>query len=99
MSSGGDAETSYADYLGGLRVLEIGNELGEYCGKVFAGLGADVVRIEPPNGEGTRSYGPFYHDEPHPDRSLYFWHYNLGKRSVVLDVDTTGGQENLSRLI
>src|SRR5579863_78801 len=61
----------FTGFLGGIRVLEIGDELGEYCGKVLAGLGADVVRVEPPGGEVTRRYGPFYHDVPDPARSLY----------------------------
>jgi crotonobetainyl-CoA:carnitine CoA-transferase CaiB-like acyl-CoA transferase len=86
-------------YLTGIRVIEIGNELGEYCGKLLAGLGADVVRIEPENGEVTRSYGPFYLDKPHSDRSLYFWHYNHGKRSVALDLDGREGRDRLAMLI
>ncbi|GAA1836020.1 CoA transferase [Pseudonocardia ailaonensis] len=90
--------TAPSGFLDGVRVLEIGDELGEYCGKVLAGLGADVVRVEPPGGEVTRTYGPFHHDEPHPDRSLYFWHHNLGKRSVVLDLDDAAGQERFRRL-
>jgi crotonobetainyl-CoA:carnitine CoA-transferase CaiB-like acyl-CoA transferase len=90
--------TGFRGFLGSARVLEIGNELGEYCGKLLAGLGADVVRVEPPGGESTRTYGPFYHDEPHPDRSLYFWHYNLGKRSIELDLDTENGRAEFARL-
>lgn len=86
-------------FLAGVRVLEIGNELGEYCGKVLAGLGADVVRVEPPGGETTRTFGPFVDDEPHPDRSLHFWHYNLGKRSIVVDLDSTDGRVELARLL
>jgi crotonobetainyl-CoA:carnitine CoA-transferase CaiB-like acyl-CoA transferase len=85
-------------FLGPVRVLEIGSELGEYCGKLLAGLGADVVRVEPPGGDATRSYGPFYHDEPHPDRSLYFWHYNLGKRAIELDLDSERGRALFARL-
>ncbi|WP_218833770.1 CaiB/BaiF CoA transferase family protein [Rhodococcus sp. ACPA4] len=88
----------FVGFLGGVRVLEVGDELGEYCGKVLAGLGADVVRIEPPEGTATRSYGPFYHDEPHRDRSLHFWHYNLGKRSAVMDLDTPEGQADFHAL-
>jgi crotonobetainyl-CoA:carnitine CoA-transferase CaiB-like acyl-CoA transferase len=76
-----------ASFLGGIRVLELADELGEYCGKVLAGVGADVIKVEPPGGEATREYGPFYHDTPHPDRSLYFWHYNFGKLGVVIDLD------------
>jgi crotonobetainyl-CoA:carnitine CoA-transferase CaiB-like acyl-CoA transferase len=93
-----DADPDFTAYLGRVRVLEIGDELGEYCGKVLAGLGADVVRVEPPGGEPTRMYGPFYHDEPNPNRSLYFWHYNLAKRSVTLDLDTAEGQADFRRL-
>jgi len=96
-ASGNSGE--FCQFLGGLRVVEIGSELGEYCGKVLAGLGADVIRVEQPGGDETRANGPFYHDEPHPDRSLYFWHYNLGKRSVVLDLDSPAGQTDLKRIL
>jgi crotonobetainyl-CoA:carnitine CoA-transferase CaiB-like acyl-CoA transferase len=96
--TGGETSGSRT-FLDGLRVIEIGNELGEYCGKLLAGLGADVVRVEPPGGDETRTYGPFQDDEPNPDRSLYFWHYNLGKRSVVLDLDTVEGQEQYRTLV
>lgn len=85
-------------FLGGIRVLEVADELGEYCGRVLAGLGADVVKVEPMAGEITRSYGPFFEDVADPERSLHFWHYNLGKRSVSLDLDTTEGQESFRRL-
>jgi crotonobetainyl-CoA:carnitine CoA-transferase CaiB-like acyl-CoA transferase len=88
----------YKEFLGGVRVLEVGGELGEYCGKVLAGLGADVVRVEPPGGEITRSYGPFYKDEPDPNRSLYFWHYNFAKRGIVLDLDNKTGQNDFAKL-
>lgn len=98
-AQGAAGTPEFRQFLGGLRVVEIGNELGEYCGKVLAGLGADVVRIEKPGGDETRANGPFYHDEAHPDRSLYFWHYNLGKRSVVLDLDTAEGQGEAKRLM
>lgn len=90
--------SSLESFLAGVRVLELADELGEYAGKVLAGLGADVIKIEPVGGEKTRSYGPFYRDEPHLDRSLYFWHYNFGKRSVVLDLDSDAGVEQLKRL-
>jgi crotonobetainyl-CoA:carnitine CoA-transferase CaiB-like acyl-CoA transferase len=85
-------------YLRGLRVLEIADERGEYVGKVLAGLGADVVKIEPPTGEETRGYGPFYHDEPDRERSLHFWQFNLAKRSVVLDLDTAADQAQFRAL-
>jgi len=79
-------------------VLEVADELGEYCGKVLAGLGADVVKVEPVGGEVTRTYGPFLDDEPGVDRSLYFWHYNFGKRAIELNLDTVEGQERFREL-
>lgn len=85
-------------YLDGLRVLEIGNELGEYAGRILVGLGADVVRVEPPEGSSTRLFGPFVDDEQDPDKSLYFWHYNHGKRSAALDLDSPEGQEKFREL-
>ncbi len=90
--------TQTTSFLAGIRVLEFADERGEYAGKLLAGLGADVVKIEPPEGEITRTYGPFVDDLPHPDRSLHFWHYNLGKRGVVLDLDTSEGRDTARRL-
>ncbi|WP_423778126.1 CoA transferase, partial [Desertimonas flava] len=45
----------------------------EYAGLLLAGLGADVIKVEPPQGNPTRRIGPFYADEPGPERSLHFW--------------------------
>ncbi len=69
--------------LEGVRVVEIADELGEYCGLILAGLGAQVVKLEPPEGAPTRRIGPFHEDVEGPDRSLHFWAYNRGKASVV----------------
>src|SRR5271168_1389626 len=89
---------STGSFLAGVRVLELADELGEYCGKVLAGLGADVIKVEPLGGEKTRSYGPFYEDVPDLNRSIYFWHYNFGKRSVTLDLETERGCDDFLRL-
>jgi crotonobetainyl-CoA:carnitine CoA-transferase CaiB-like acyl-CoA transferase len=85
--------------LAGLRVLELADEKGQYCGKLLGDLGADVIKVEPPGGEGTRAVGPFLNDIPHPERSLSFWHYNTSKRGITLNLDTRGGQHLLQRLI
>ena len=79
--------------LAGLRVVEVADELGEYCGLLFAGLGADVIKVEPPEGSPTRKIGPFLDDSPHPERSIFFWHYNRNKRSVTLDAKTDEGRD------
>jgi crotonobetainyl-CoA:carnitine CoA-transferase CaiB-like acyl-CoA transferase len=86
-------------FLAGVRVLELADEMGEYCGRVLAGLGADVIKVEPIDGERTRSIGPFYRDESNPDRSLYFWQYNFGKRGICLDLESSEGQEQFRALV
>ena len=85
-------------YLGGVRVVELADEQGEFCGRLLASLGADVIKVEPPGGSATRRIGPFAGDEPGPDRSLYFWHYNLGKRSVVMDLESEAGRADFRAL-
>jgi crotonobetainyl-CoA:carnitine CoA-transferase CaiB-like acyl-CoA transferase len=84
--------------LAGLRVLELADEKGQFCGKLFGDLRADVVKIEPPGGEATRRVGPFLDDIPHPDRSLSFWYYNTSKRGVTLNLETADGQQLFRRL-
>jgi crotonobetainyl-CoA:carnitine CoA-transferase CaiB-like acyl-CoA transferase len=86
-------------FLFDVRVLELADERAEYCGKLLAGAGADVIKIEPPGGSPTRRIGPFVNDEADPEKSLHFWHYSFGKRSVVLDITTPEGQEQLKRLL
>ncbi len=83
--------------LAGLRVIEIADERAEYTGLLLAGLGCDVIKIEPPEGNATRRIGPFLNDEPGPERSLFFWNYNRGKKSVVLDIQSQ--PERLLRLL
>ena len=84
--------------LADLRVLEVVDESGEYAGRILAGLGADVVKLEPPGGAPSRRIGPFLDDDPHPDRSLHFWHYNVGKRSATVDLDRSEGRALLACL-
>ena len=48
--------------LSNLRVLEIGDEQGQFCAKLLADLGADVIKIEPPGGNASRAIGPFLDD-------------------------------------
>ena len=84
--------------LTGLRVLELADEKGQWCGKLMADLGADVIKIEPPGGEGTRTLGPFYEDIPDRERSLSYWHYNTSKRGITLDLDSEDGKSLFRRL-
>jgi len=85
--------------LVGLRVIEVADERAEYTGLLLAGLGAEVVKIEPPGGNATRRIGPFLEDQPGPERSLFFWNYNRNKKSVVLDLREPAACEDLLRLL
>lgn len=84
--------------LSGLRVLELADEKGQFCGKLMGDLGADVVKIEPPGGEAARRVGPFLDDVPHPNRSLSFWYYNTSKRGMTLSLATEDGRRIFGRL-
>jgi crotonobetainyl-CoA:carnitine CoA-transferase CaiB-like acyl-CoA transferase len=91
-------EEMVAGPLAGLRVLELADEKGQFCGKLLGDLGADVVKIEPPGGEDTRRVGPFLDDIPHPERSLSFWYYNTSKRGITLNLATADGRRLFRRL-
>ncbi|MBV9582489.1 MAG: CoA transferase, partial [Chloroflexi bacterium] len=82
-----------------MRVVELADEQAEYCGMLLAGLGADVVKVEPAGGSPTRRIGPFYGDHEDPEKSLFFWQYNRGKRSVVLDLDQPDQRERFETLL
>ncbi|MQA94575.1 MAG: CoA transferase [Streptosporangiales bacterium] len=84
--------------LEGLRVLDLSGALGNYCGKMFAELGADVILVEPPGGSPLRAEPPFAGDEPGPDNGLTFGYVNTGKRGIVLDLDTPEGAAALREL-
>ncbi len=98
-SSPPEAAGSPALPYSGLTVVEwAGDPAGEHTGKLLAELGADVVKVEPPQGSPTRQAGPFARGVVSADTSLTFWYYNLGKRSVVLD-GPESGRASLHRLL
>jgi crotonobetainyl-CoA:carnitine CoA-transferase CaiB-like acyl-CoA transferase len=85
--------------LQGIRVIEIGDEVADHCGLLLAGMGADVIKIEPPEGSPSRRVGPFAGGTPDPEQSLFFWNYNRDKRSMVLDLEGTTGRAALLHLL
>jgi crotonobetainyl-CoA:carnitine CoA-transferase CaiB-like acyl-CoA transferase len=86
--------------LEGVRVLELGNMVSAaYTTKLIADLGADVIKIEEPQGDQARQRGPFPGGFPHPEKSGLFLALNTNKRSVTLDLKPPQGQEQLRRLI
>jgi len=88
-----------ARMLTGLRVLEIGGGSAAICGKLLADLGAEVIKVEPPEGEAARRAGPFVHDHEGDDDSLSWIAHNADKRSITLDLATPDGQDIFRRLV
>jgi len=85
--------------LGPFRVLDLTDEKGYLCGKILGDLGADVIKVEPPGGDPGRNVGPFYHDIPHPERSLHWFAFNSNKRGITLNLESSDGQEILHQLV
>jgi crotonobetainyl-CoA:carnitine CoA-transferase CaiB-like acyl-CoA transferase len=86
--------------LAGYRVIDLSTMFtGPYCTRMLADYGADVIKIEPPSGDPVRSEGPFYHDEPHPEKSGMFLFLNTNKRSITLDIESHKGQVLLKELV
>jgi benzylsuccinate CoA-transferase BbsE subunit len=81
------------------RCIDLTDEAGQYCGKVLADLGCDVIKVEKPAGEPARSVGPFYHGIPDPEKSLFWFANNTNKRSITLNIETTDGHEIFERLV
>jgi len=98
-AAGGRCEEAAADGpLAGLRVLELCDEKAALAGKLFADMGAEVLKIEPLDGDPTRHYAPFAGDDPDPERSLWFWYYNTSKRGITLNLDREAGRSIFLRL-
>ncbi len=75
------------------RALDLTEGGFNWCGKVLADMGADVIKVEPVGGSSARFRGPFYKDEPHPEKSLFWWAYCVNKRGITLDIDSSDGRE------
>jgi benzylsuccinate CoA-transferase BbsE subunit len=87
-----------SELLKGFRMLDLTDDKGALCGKIFADLGAEVIKVEPPAGCPTRSIPPFLEDQPGPDRSLYAIAYHAGKKSVTSNLESPDGREIVADL-
>jgi len=85
--------------LSSSRVLDLTDDRGFLCGKILADLGADVIKVEKPGGDLIRNNGPFYHEIPDPEKSLYWFAYNLNKRGITLNLEDKKGREIFSQLV
>ena len=86
--------------LAGLKVVEAADDIGgEFSGLLLALMGAQVTKLEPPEGSPTRRVGPFANGRADGDASLNFWFYNSNKQSVVADLRAPGGLQALKELL
>ncbi len=89
-----------AGALDGIKVVELATMVsGPYCGKLLADMGADVIKVEPPEGDPSRQCGPFPKNETHPERSAVFLYYNTSKRGMTLNLNKTEGPDVFKRLL
>jgi crotonobetainyl-CoA:carnitine CoA-transferase CaiB-like acyl-CoA transferase len=84
--------------LAGYRVLDFADEKGQLCARLLGELGADVVKVEPREGDRTRQNGPHFRGEQGPEASLYWWAMNAGKRSVTCELRLEAGRALMHRL-
>lgn len=90
--------------LAGLKVLELARVLaGPFAGQILADLGADVIKVESPEGDGTRLWGPPWVEREGPDGKLhreaaYYHACNRGKRSIVADFKVEADLERVKSL-
>ena len=84
------------DFLEGLKVLDLGQDIGAaFCARLFADLGAYVVKVEPPGGDPCRDLGPYSGDLPDRERSGLFLALNTNKLGVTLNLESATGMELL----
>ena len=87
-----------AQALSPYRAIDLTREIGALSTRVFAGLGVDVIRVEPPGGHPTRRRGPMLSTADGTEHSLYWAQMNAGKRSLTLDLDDPVDRERLMQL-
>ena len=85
--------------LSGYRILDLTDAKGHLCGRILGDMGADVIKIEPPEGDPSRNWGPFFRDEPNSERSLYWFFANANKRGITLNLKTADGKDIFRQLV
>jgi benzylsuccinate CoA-transferase BbsE subunit len=81
------------------RVLDLSDGKCDFCARILADMGADVIKVEPLDGSSGRNIGPFYHDTPDPNKSLYWFVYNANKRSITLNLTSSDGKSIFNELV
>jgi crotonobetainyl-CoA:carnitine CoA-transferase CaiB-like acyl-CoA transferase len=88
-----------AGLLNGIQILDLADEKASFCSKLLADLGAYVIKVERPGGDAPRKIGPFYQNEPSPERSFFFWYHNTNKWGITLDIEQNEGKKIFFKLL
>lgn len=92
--------TAQPGALAGIRVIDLSRVLGgPYCGQILGDHGADVLKIEPPQGDDTRAWGPPFEDVQGRQVASYYMGLNRNKRGTQLDLSTEEGRAILWTLL
>jgi crotonobetainyl-CoA:carnitine CoA-transferase CaiB-like acyl-CoA transferase len=86
--------------LAGIKVLDFGQMVSApYCAKLFSDFGAEVIKVELPQGDAARATGPFPDDQPHPEKSGLYFINNTNKRGITCNVAHPAGRDLFNRLL
>lgn len=86
--------------LDGVKVLDLSEDIaGSFCARLLADYGAEVLKLEPPSGSALRRMPPFFGDDPHSEKSLFFLALNLNKKGATLNLENATGRDILKRLV
>ena len=85
--------------LAEFRALDLTDEKGFLCGRILADLGAEVIKVERPGGDRSRNIGPFYHDIPDPEKSLYWFAFNANKKGITLNIESRDGRDIFRKVV
>src|SRR3989304_2592555 len=86
--------------LEGIKVVELGQMVSApYCARLFADYGADVIKVEPPEGDLARRLRPLSGDLPDPEKSGFYFFLNTSKRGITLDLTSKPGRDSLLELL
>ena len=86
--------------LDGVKVLDLSEDIaGSFCARLLADYGAEVLKLEPPAGGALRRTPPFFGDDPHPEKSLFFLALNLNKKGATLNLETEAGRSLFRELV
>src|SRR5438552_16703405 len=94
----GRSRMSEGALLTGVRILDLTGPDAQLCGRILAEIGAEVILVEPPEGDATRHTAPFRDGQSDVESSIVFAALNSGKRSVIVDPASPRAGADLIRL-